>query len=173
MPLYSLACRTPRIDPQSWIAPNATVIGDVHLAKDASLWWNVTVRADNDTIRIGERSNIQDGCVLHADAGIPLTVGREVTVGHLAMLHGCTIGDGSLIGIGAVLLNRSIIGRQSIVGANSLIPEGKSYPDRSLIIGSPGKVVRQLSEDEVARLAGAAAGYVENWQRYRGELLPL
>lgn len=172
MPVYKLGQRQPQIDPQSWIAPNATVIGAVHLKANASLWWNVTVRGDNDLISIGENSNIQDGCVLHTDDGIPLTVGANVTVGHLAMLHGCTVGEGSLIGIGAVLLNRSVIGRQSIVGANALIPEGKCYPERSLIVGSPGKVVRQLSEEEVQRLLQAAAGYVANWQRYRQELLP-
>lgn len=170
MPLFKLGDRRPQIDAQSWVAPNATVIGDVRLARNASIWWNATLRGDNDPISIGENSNIQDGSVLHTDAGVPLNVGRDVTVGHLVMLHGCTIGDGSLIGIGSVLLNRCVIGRHCIVGANTLIPEGKVFPERSLIVGSPGKVVRQLSDEEVAGLAHSAAHYVENWQRYQREL---
>ncbi len=170
MPCYSLGARRPQIDPQSWIAPNATVIGDVRLARNASIWWNVTARGDNDPISIGENSNIQDNCVLHTDEGVPMTIGRNVTVGHLVMLHGCTVGDGSLIGIGSVLLNRVVIGRGSIVGANTLIPEGKEFPDHCLIVGSPGKIVRQLAPDEVARLQHSADHYVANWQRYLREL---
>ena len=170
MPLFKLGSRSPQIDSESWIAPNATVIGDVRLARNASLWWNVTARGDTDSISIGENTNIQDGSVLHADEGVPLNIGREVTVGHMVMLHGCTVGDGSLIGIGSVILNHAVIGKNSIVGANTLIPEGKTYPDRSLIIGSPGKVVRQLNDAEVARLGDSAAGYVANWQRYAREL---
>ncbi|MER2542332.1 MAG: gamma carbonic anhydrase family protein, partial [Candidatus Accumulibacter phosphatis] len=130
-------------------------------------------RGDNDPITIGENSNIQDHSVLHTDEGVPLTIGRNVTVGHLVMLHGCTIGDGSLIGIGSVLLNRAVIGQGCIVGANTLIPEGKIVPDHSLIVGSPGKVVRQLSEEEVARLQHSADHYVANWQRYLRELQAL
>ncbi|MCM8613163.1 gamma carbonic anhydrase family protein [Accumulibacter sp.] len=170
MPIYLLGSRRPQLDPQSWVAPNAIVIGDVRLARNASIWWNATVRGDNDPIRIGEDSNIQDQCVLHTDEGVPLTIGREVTVGHLVMLHGCTIGDGSLIGIGSVLLNRAVIGQGCIVGANTLIPEGKAFPDHSLIVGSPGKVVRQLDADQVARIRLSAAHYVDNWQRYQREL---
>ena len=170
MPIYLLGSRRPQLDPQSWVAPNAIVIGDVRLAKNASIWWNATVRGDNDPISIGEDSNIQDQCVLHTDAGVPLTIGREVTVGHLVMLHGCTIGDGALIGIGSVLLNRAVIGKGCIVGANTLIPEGKVFPDHSLIVGSPGKVVRQLDADQVARIRLSAAHYVDNWQRYQREL---
>ncbi|MEF8729768.1 MAG: gamma carbonic anhydrase family protein [Accumulibacter sp.] len=170
MPIYLLGSRRPQLDPQSWVAPNAIVIGDVRLAKNASIWWNATVRGDNDPISIGEDSNIQDQCVLHTDEGVPLTIGREVTVGHLVMLHGCTIGDGSLIGIGSVLLNRAVIGQGCIVGANTLIPEGKVFPDHSLIVGSPGKVVRQLDADQVARIRLSAAHYVHNWQRYQSEL---
>ncbi|HCZ14312.1 MAG TPA: gamma carbonic anhydrase family protein, partial [Candidatus Accumulibacter sp.] len=149
------------------------VIGDVRLARNASIWWNATARGDNDPITIGENSNIQDHSVLHTDEGVPLTIGRNVTVGHLVMLHGCTIGDGSLIGIGSVLLNRAVIGQGCIVGANTLIPEGKIVPDHSLIVGSPGKVVRQLSEEEVARLQHSADHYVANWQRYLRELQAL
>jgi len=128
------------------------------------------VRGDNDPISIGENSNIQDGCVLHTDEGVPMCIGRNVTVGHLVMLHGCTVGDGSLIGIGSVILNRAVIGNGSIVGANTLIPEGKIFPDHSLIVGSPGKAIRQLSEEEVARLLHSADHYVANWQRYLSKL---
>jgi carbonic anhydrase/acetyltransferase-like protein (isoleucine patch superfamily) len=170
MPVYRLGDKCPQLDPQSWVASNATIIGDVHLARNASLWWSVTVRGDNALISIGENSNIQDGSVLHTDDGISLNIGRNVTVGHLVMLHGCTIGDGSLIGIGSVLLNRCVIGKNCIVGANTLIPEGKLVPDRSLIVGSPGRVVRQLSDEEIALLERSAAHYVNNWQRYQTEL---
>ena len=175
MPIYTLGTHTPRIDPQSWIAPNATVIGQVRVAKNASIWWNATVRGDTDRILIGENSNIQDGSVLHTDPGVQLIIGRDVTVGHLVTLHGCTIGDGSLIGIGAVILNNAVIEKNCLVGANTLIPEGKVFPEGSLILGSPGKVVRKLSEEEIASLQKSAAHYVHNWQRYRDELqaLPL
>ncbi len=173
MPIYSLDAKSPRIDPSAWVAPNATVIGDVHLGRNASIWWNATLRGDNDPIHIGENSNIQDGSVLHTDEGVPMHIGDNVTVGHLVMLHGCTIGDGSLIGIGSVILNRAVIGKQCIVGANTLIPEGKVFPDRSLIIGSPGKVVRQLSDEDVARLEKSAAHYVDNAARYRTQLNPV
>jgi carbonic anhydrase/acetyltransferase-like protein (isoleucine patch superfamily) len=172
MPVYSIGTHTPQIDPQSWIAPNATVIGQVRLARNASIWWNCTVRGDTDLISIGENCNIQDGSVLHTDQGIQLIMGRDITVGHMVMLHGCTIGDGSLIGIGSILLNRSVIGKNSLVGANTLIPEGKVFPERSMIVGSPGKLVRQLNDDEVARVARSAAHYVSNWQRYQRELTP-
>jgi len=170
MPIYRLGEHTPQIDPQSWIAPNATLIGQVSLARNASVWWNCTLRGDTDRLCVGENSNIQDGSVLHTDPGLQLVVGASVTVGHMVMLHGCTIGDGSLIGMGAILLNRSVIGKNSLVGANTLIPEGKVFPDRVLIVGSPGKVVRELSDDEVARLPGSAKRYVQNWQRYQREL---
>jgi carbonic anhydrase/acetyltransferase-like protein (isoleucine patch superfamily) len=146
------------------------VIGDVRLGDAASIWWNAVVRGDNDTITIGAGSNIQDGSVLHVDAGVPMILGANVTVGHLVMLHGCTIGEESLIGIKSVILNHAVIGRHCIIGANSLIPEGKVIPERSLVMGSPGKVVRQLSDDEVARLLLAAQGYVENARRYRAGL---
>ncbi|HMW17291.1 MAG TPA: gamma carbonic anhydrase family protein [Accumulibacter sp.] len=173
MSIFALGDRHPQIDPQSWIAPNATVIGDVRLAKNASVWWNATVRGDNDPITIGENSNIQDNSVLHTDEGVPLTIGRDVTIGHLVMLHGCTIGDGSLIGIGSVVLNRAVIGRGCLVGANTLVPEGKVYPDRSLIVGSPGRVIRQLDDADLARLLNSAEHYVTNWQRYLRDLLTL
>ncbi|NJD36096.1 MAG: gamma carbonic anhydrase family protein [Betaproteobacteria bacterium] len=172
MPIYSLGDRQPVLGHEAWVAPNATVIGDVRLGDQASVWWNAVVRADNDTITIGAGSNIQDGSVLHVDAGVPLTIGANVTVGHLVMLHGCTIGEESLIGIKSVILNKAQIGRHCIIGANSLIPEGKVIPERSLVMGSPGKVVRQLSDEEVARLLLAAQGYVDNAQRYRSQLKP-
>ena len=172
MAIYSIGDRQPVLGREAWIAPNATVIGDVILGDEASIWWNAVVRGDNDTITIGAGTNIQDGSVLHADDGVPLTLGDRVTVGHLVMLHGCTIGEESLIGIKSVILNRAVIGRHCIIGANSLIPEGKVIPDRSLVVGSPGKVVRQLSDEEVAKLQLAAQGYVENARRYRAELKP-
>ena len=170
MPIYSLPGKKPAISSSAWVAPNATVIGDVHLAAGASVWWNATLRGDNDPIHIGENSNIQDGSVLHTDEGVPMHIGRGVTVGHLVMLHGCTVGDNCLIGIGSVILNRAEIGANSIVGANSLVPEGKVYPERSLILGSPAKVVRQLTDEEVARLQHSAAHYVKNAQRYARDL---
>ena len=173
MPIYTIGAKRPQLDPHSWVAPNAIVIGDVRLARNTSIWWNATLRGDNDPITIGENSNIQDNCVLHTDEGVPLTIGRDVSVGHLVTLHGCSIGDGSLIGIGSVLLNHAVIGKGCIVGANTLIPEGKIFPDHSLIVGSPGKVVRQLSDEEVAGLRHSAEHYVENWQRYRMELTAL
>lgn len=173
MSLFLLGDKRPQIDPSAWIAANATVIGDVRLAANASIWWNAVLRGDNDPITIGENSNIQDGSVLHTDEGVPLTIGANVTVGHLVMLHGCAIGDGALIGIGSIVLNRAVIGKESIVGANTLIPEGKTYPERVLIVGSPGKVVRELTDEEVARLRHSAAHYVDNARRYREQLRAL
>ncbi len=173
MPIFRIDEKTPRIDPAAWVAPNATVIGDVHLEAGASIWWNAVLRGDNDPIRIGANSNIQDGSIVHTDEGVPLTIGRNVTVGHMVMVHGCTVGDGSLIGIGSVILNRAVIGRSCIVGANTLIPEGKSFPDRVLIVGSPGKVIRELTDEEVLRLEHSAAHYVANAARYRDRLQAL
>ena len=170
MPIYSLPGKKPAISSSAWIAPNATVIGDVRLGANASIWWNATLRGDNDPIHIGANSNIQDGSVLHTDEGVPMHIGDNVTVGHLVMLHGCTVGDGSLIGIGSVILNRAVIGKGCIVGANTLIPEGKVFPDRCLIVGSPGKVVRELSEEDAAKLLKSAEHYVANAARYRTQL---
>ncbi len=155
-----------------WIAPNAIVIGSVILEKDASIWWNTVVRGDNEPITVGEGSNVQDGCVLHTDPGCPLTIGRGVTLGHLAMLHGCLIGDNSLIGIGATVLNGARIGNNCAIGAHSFVPEGREFPDNSLVFGSPARVVRQLKPEEVAGIGENAAHYVENWKRYRAELRP-
>jgi len=173
MPLYRLGDKQPQVGDNAWIAPNATVIGNVHLGANASIWWNATVRGDNDPIHIGDNSNIQDGSVLHTDEGVPMRIGNNVTVGHLVMLHGCIVGDGSLIGIGSVILNRAVIGKGCIVGANTLIPEGKVFPDRVLIVGSPGKVIRELTDDDVTKLKKAAEHYVTNARRYSDSLSPL
>ena len=155
-----------------WIAPNAIVVGSVVLENNASIWFNVIVRADNDLITIGENSQVQDGSVLHADPGFPLTLGKNVSVGHMVMLHGCTIGDGTLIGIKSVIMNGAVIGRNCLVGANTLIAEGKSIPDGSLVLGSPGKVVRQLRPEEIARINETADHYAENFKRYRRDFKP-
>ncbi|MEI7430408.1 MAG: gamma carbonic anhydrase family protein [Betaproteobacteria bacterium] len=171
MPTYALGNLTPQLDPQSWIAPNANVIGMVRMEKNSSVWWNCTLRGDRDWLILGENSNIQDGSVIHTDTGIQVLIGKNVTVGHMVILHGCTIGDNSLIGMGAVLLNRVVIGKNSLVGAHTLIPEGKVFPERSLIMGSPGKLVRELTDEEVANLPGSSERYVKNWQRYQSELV--
>jgi carbonic anhydrase/acetyltransferase-like protein (isoleucine patch superfamily) len=170
MPTYTVGGRTPQVSDSSWIAPNATLIGSVTLGPNSSVWWSSVLRADNENIVIGANTNIQDGSVLHADPGIPLTLGDNVTIGHMVMLHGCTVGEGSLIGIKSVIMNRVIIGRECLIGANTLIPEGKVIPDRSLVVGSPGRILRTLTDEEVAGLRGTAAHYVENAQMYRDTL---
>lgn len=154
-----------------WIAPTAVVIGRVTLKRHASIWWHAVVRGDNDPITIGENTNIQDSCVLHTDVGYPLTIGANVTVGHLAMLHGCTIGDGSLIGINAVILNGARIGRNCLIGAKALIPEGREIPDNTMVLGAPAKVVKVLTAEQIAKMQEGAPHYVENYQRYRRGLL--
>ena len=170
MPCYRLGDKSPQLGKDAWIADNATVIGDVRLGDKASIWFGAVARGDNDPITIGANSNIQDGSVLHTDEGVPMNIGANVTVGHLVMLHGCTVGENSLIGIKSVILNRAVIGKNCIIGANSLIPEGKVIPDRSLVMGSPGKVVRELSDEEVGRLQASADHYAHNAQRYREQL---
>jgi carbonic anhydrase/acetyltransferase-like protein (isoleucine patch superfamily) len=172
MTVYALGAVTPQFPSEGeyWIAPNASVMGNVILKKNASIWWGATLRGDNDPITIGENSNIQDGSVLHTDSGVPLTIGANVTVGHLVMLHGCTIGDNSLVGIGSIILNGAKIGRNCLIGANVLITEGKEIPDNSLVMGAPGKVVREVSEHQAAVLTGSALHYVENWKRYVRDL---
>ena len=172
MSVYSLGDATPELpaDDEYWIAPTAAVIGRVILRRNASVWWGATLRGDNDPIEIGENSNIQDGSVLHTDTGSPLTIGANVTVGHMVMLHGCTIGDNSLVGIGSIILNGARIGKTCLIGANCLIPEGKEIPDNSLVMGAPGKVVRELSEAQARSVAMGAHHYVENWKRYRASL---
>jgi carbonic anhydrase/acetyltransferase-like protein (isoleucine patch superfamily) len=171
--IYSLGDRTPEFKGDYFIADGAVVIGSVVLENNASIWFNAVIRGDNDVITIGENSNIQDGSVLHTDGGIPLNVGKNVTVGHKVMLHGCDIGDNSLIGINAVILNGAKIGKNCLIGANALIPEGKVIPDGSLVMGSPGKVVRELGPDQIKGLEMSAMHYVENAKRYQKDLKPV
>jgi len=169
---YTLGDRKVTCKGDYWIADNATVIGTVVLENNANIWFNCVVRGDLDVITIGENSQLQDGCVLHVDPGHPITLGKNVSVGHMAMLHGCTVGDGTLIGIKSVILNDAIIGRNCLIGANSLILEGKKIPDGSLVIGSPGKVVRQLTADEIKFVNQSAEEYAAMAKRYRVELKP-
>lgn len=172
MAVYNLGDVAPELpaEDEYWIAPTAAVMGNVILKKNASVWFGATLRGDNDPIVIGENSNIQDGSVLHTDAGSPLTIGRDVTVGHMVMLHGCTIGDNSLVGVGSIILNGAKIGKNCLIGANCLITEGKEIPDNSLVMGAPGKVIREVSEGQARVLTASAHHYVENWKRYRREL---
>ncbi|MEJ2174934.1 MAG: gamma carbonic anhydrase family protein [bacterium] len=171
MPLYSFeACRVELRGAHHYIAPDATVLGSVILEESANIWFNVVIRADNDRIHIGAGTNVQDGSVLHVDPGYPLTLGMRVSIGHKVMLHGCTVGDGTLIGINSVILNGARIGRGSLIGANSLIAEGKEIPDGVLVLGSPGKIVRELSADERANLLRIADGYIERSRRYKTQL---
>ena len=172
MSVYNLGSVTPLLpnDDEYWIAPNAAVMGRVILHKNASVWFGATLRGDNDPITIGEGSNVQDGSVLHTDTGSPLTIGKNVTVGHMVMLHGCTIGDNTLVGIGSIVLNGAKIGKNCLIGANCLITEGKEVPDNSLVMGAPGKVVREISDQQAMMLAAGSQHYVENWKRYRREL---
>ena len=155
---------------ESWIAPGASVIGKVRLDKGASVWFGAVLRGDNELIHIGEDSNVQDGTVMHTDMGSPLTLGKGVTVGHNAMLHGCSVGDYSLVGINAVILNGAKIGKNCIIGANALVPEGKEIPDGSLVVGSPGKVVRELNDSQKLMLKASAEHYVQNARRYARDL---
>ena len=155
-----------------WIAPDAIVIGSVIMEPNASVWFGCIVRGDDDTITIGENSQLQDGCIVHVDPGVPTTIGKGVSVGHMAMLHGCTIGDGSLIGIKSVVLNGAKIGKNCLIGANALIAEGKEIPDGSLVIGSPGKIVRQLSPEEIRNINSFAGHYVQQFKRYRESFSP-
>ena len=166
MAIYQLGEHAPQLHPTAYIADNAQVIGRVHMAEDSSVWFGVVVRGDTDDIRIGRGSNVQDNTVLHTDDGIELVIGEHVTIGHQCMLHGCTIGDHSLIGIGAIVLNGAKIGRHSIVGAGALVTEGKEFPDGSLIMGSPAKVVKQLSPEQFDRMRYGAVHYAENAARY-------
>ena len=165
--IYTLPHHTPEIHPNSYIAPSADLIGSVVIGEHASVWFNTVLRGDNDFIRVGARSNIQDGTVLHADPGIPLTIGNDVTVGHSVMLHGCSIGDFCLVGIGSRVLNHAVIGKHCLIGANTLITERKTFPQRSMILGSPGKVIRELSDEEVENLRGYADLYVKKIALYR------
>lgn len=159
-----------RVGDGHFVADSAILIGKVRLLPAASVWFNCVLRGDNDRIEVGQASNVQDGCVLHTDPGMPLTIGNDVTIGHRVMLHSCTIGDNSLVGIGSTVLNGALIGRNTIVGANSLVTERQAFPDGSLVFGSPARVVRPLSEAEIASIADSAARYVENASRYRKQL---
>ncbi len=170
MTIYQLGQHAPDIDASAFVADTANVIGKVSIGANASVWFGVTIRGDNERISIGEGSNVQEGCVMHTDMGFPLTLGRHVTVGHQAMLHGCTVGDGALIGIQAVILNGAVIGKGCLVGAGALVTEGKQFPDFSLIIGTPAKAVRQLTQEEITRLAGNADNYVARGQLFKTEL---
>jgi carbonic anhydrase/acetyltransferase-like protein (isoleucine patch superfamily) len=174
MVVYALDSISPELPDADtyWIASSADVIGKVKLARNASVWFHAVLRGDNELISVGEGSNIQDGCVLHTDMGSPLTIGENCTIGHQAMLHGCTIGDNSLIGVGATVLNNAVIGRNCLIGAHSLVTEGKIIPDNSLVMGAPGRVVKQLDEDAIAGLKKAAENYVRNWQRFARGLGP-
>jgi len=170
MAIYQLGEHAPEIDSSAYVADSATLIGKVTLEAKASVWDGVTIRGDNERITVGENSNVQEGTVMHTDMGFPLVIGKNVTIGHQAMLHGCTVGDGSLIGIQAVILNGARIGKGCLVGAGALVTEGKEFPDHSLIIGTPAKVVRTLTEEDLLRLQGNAASYVERGQRFKAEL---
>ena len=170
MSTYELEGKRPLLAPDSWVAPSADVIGDVVLGEGASVWFGACIRADNTTITVGARANVQDGAMVHSDPGAPCTIGEEATVGHHAILHGCTVGARSLVGMGAIILNRAVIGEDCIVGAGALVTEGKTFPAGSLIVGSPARVVRELDDAAKAMLRGSAAVYVANAKRFRDGL---
>ncbi|PTX46367.1 carbonic anhydrase/acetyltransferase-like protein (isoleucine patch superfamily) [Gemmobacter caeni] len=171
--IYELDGVAPQIAPDAWVAPDANLIGKVVLEARASVWFGVTMRGDNEEIRVGAGSNVQENCVLHTDMGYPLVIGANCTIGHKAMLHGCIIGDGSLIGMGATVLNGAKIGKGCLIGAGALITEGKEIPDGSLVMGAPGKVVRVLDEAARARLLKSAEGYRANAARFRAGMKPV
>ena len=174
MPLFSLGERRPALlGNHHYVAHDATLVGDITLHNNVNVWFKVVIRAENDQITVGEGTNVQDGSVLHVDPGYPMKLGRDVTVGHKAMLHGCTVGDGALIGINSVVLNGAKIGAGSLVGANSLVPEGKEIPEGVLVVGSPAKIVRALTPEQQAGLRKIAQGYVERAALYRKELKPI
>ncbi|NQW01976.1 MAG: gamma carbonic anhydrase family protein [Rhodospirillales bacterium] len=171
--IYSLGEKTIKTEGDDYyVADNAAVIGDVTLKAGASVWFGTTVRGDNDPIVIGEGTNVQDGCVLHADPGFPLTLGNQVSIGHMVMLHGCTIGDGSLVGIGSIILNGATIGKNCLIGANSMITEGKNIPDNSVVMGSPGKIIRQTTDSDLAMIARPAPHYQARFAQYKQHLKP-
>jgi carbonic anhydrase/acetyltransferase-like protein (isoleucine patch superfamily) len=171
--IYALNDRQPECLGECFIADSAAVIGKVRLANNVGIWFGAVLRGDNELIDIGENSNVQDNSVLHTDMGAPLTIGKNVTIGHLVMLHGCTVGDNTLIGIKSVIMNHAVIGKNCIIGANTLITEGKQIPDNALVMGSPGKVVRQLTDEEIARIKLNADVYVQNLRRYNEGLTKL
>ncbi len=169
---YSLGDKTPSVDSSCFVAPSADLIGDVQMAANSSVWFNCVLRADNEPIIIGENSNVQDGSVLHVDPGCPIRIAANVTVGHKVMLHGCSVGENSLIGMNAVVLNNAKIGKNCVIGANALVTENMEIPDGSMVLGSPAKVVKELSDEQVERLKHGAAHYVKNSKKYN-ELLSL
>lgn len=171
--IFSLDGIAPVIDASAWVAHDANLIGRIVLEAETSVWFGVTMRGDNEEIRVGHGSNVQENCVLHTDMGFPLVIGADCTIGHKAMLHGCTIGDGTLIGMGATILNGARIGRGCLIGAGALVTEGKDIPDGSLVMGSPGKVVRELDAEARARLLKSAEGYRRNAARFRAGLRPV
>jgi carbonic anhydrase/acetyltransferase-like protein (isoleucine patch superfamily) len=170
--LYRLGATSPDFaDPRHWVAPNAVLIGKVRLERDASVWFGAVLRGDNELITVGEGSNVQEHCVMHTDPGYPLVIGPHVTVGHMAMLHGCEIGEGSLVGIGAVILNGAKIGKNCLIGAKALIAEHKEIPDNSLVMGIPGKIVGEVRPDQAERMRKGTANYVTKWQRFQAEMV--
>ncbi len=175
MPLYRLGERVPKTPAPDrfWVAPDANVIGSVTLGEDVGIWFGATLRGDNEPITVGRGSNIQEGAMVHADPGFPATIGEGCTIGHHAIIHGCTIGDNSLVGMGATVLNGAKIGKNCLVGANALVTEGKEFPDNSLIVGSPARAIRTLDDLAVAGLKLSAENYVNNWQRFAKDLQPL
>jgi carbonic anhydrase/acetyltransferase-like protein (isoleucine patch superfamily) len=174
MPLHSLDGVSPTVPPDGmyWIAPTATVIGNVTLGEGVGIWFGAVLRGDGEAISVGADTNIQEHVMLHTDPGFPVTVGAGCTIGHRAIIHGCTVGDGVLVGMGAIILNGARIGANTLIGAGALVAEGKDIPERSLVIGTPGKVVRQLSDDEIVKLRASAAHYKANWQRFAKGLGP-
>ena len=173
MPIYRLDDRIPIVPDSVYVAPQATVVGRVRFGERVSVWPSAVVRADDDTITIGDNTNVQDGAVLHVDPGVPMSIGANVTIGHQAMLHGCTIGDGTLVGIQAIVYNRAVVGRDCLIGAGAVITEGKVFPDRSLIVGAPAKLVRELSDEQVAGLRRNVDTYVKRGAFYRARLVPI
>ena len=170
MTIYALGEDAPQIHDDTWVAPDANLIGKVVMEAGSSVWFGCTIRADHEEIRVGEGSNVQEDCVMHVDAGYPLTIGKECTIGHKVMLHGCTIGDGTLVGMGATVLNGARIGKNCLIGAGALVTENKEIPDNSLVMGSPGKVVREISEDHAQRMRLGALHYQDNMRKFRDQM---
>ncbi len=173
MPVYQLGDIVPQMHESAWVAPSASIIGNVHLAENSSVWFGAVLRGDNEPIKVGARSNVQDNSILHTDPGCPLDIGEGVIIGHRVMLHGCTIGDNSLIGIGATVLNGAKIGKNCLIGAHALITENKEIPDNSMVIGAPGKIIKTLNESQIAMLRLNAEVYVKNAERFEQDLKEL
>ena len=170
MPLYEIDGLSPTVPDNSWVAPSADLIGDVRLGEEVGIWFGAVIRADNTPIVLGDRTNIQEGAMLHSDPGVPLTIGADCTVGHHAILHGCTVGDRALVGMGAIVLNNAVIGEDCLIGAGALVTEGKVFPPGSLIIGSPAKAVKDLAPEMIEGIKRSAAGYAERQQRFARDL---